>query len=81
METWALLIVIILGYLACFGAGYFYRCYRQSRLDGASDPVQPTRDSIDRAENTAERISDVNNSIRDIFDKYKTGDSDPAKEG
>ena len=93
METWALLIVIALGYIACFLAGYWLCKSRYSGLgkdsavlsdlaEGIEGTEQRVGESAELAGEIKDRIDDLVESggdIEDIFLKYAKQSEENAK--
>ena len=96
METWALLIVITLGYIACFLAGLFFAKYKYSAgglaentaiLSDLTDRIKDTEQRVGEASELAgaikDRIDDLDaasGDIEDIFLKYARESEERAKQ-
>lgn len=96
METWALLIVITLGYIACFLAGLFFAKYKYS-AGGLAENTAILSDLTDRIKDTEQRITESaeltgelqerlrglivsGGDLEEIFAKYGTGEKEPPVE-
>ena len=86
METWAILIIVALGYVACFLAGYFYSKYKclsrglgkdsavlSDLTEGIEGAEQRVGESAELAGAIKDRIDDLDaagGDLEDIFNKY-----------
>lgn len=90
METWSILIIVALGYIASFGAGFFYHYYRQNRLGKSTELCSDISGDLekdsdragelsDRASDLADELSEVISAGDDVTDIFKRVDEANSK--
>ena len=80
MDSWAICIIVALGYVASFLAGLFFAKYKYSSggladsKDVCDRVEESVGDSAERINDSAERITDLIEQYSDIEDLFKRVD-------